>query len=500
MNLSELLRDGEYVSSHRAEEIEFSFITHETDRLKSGCLFVCLCGTNTDTHYLAARIASARPAAVIVERESEFAPYPDLPIFRVESTRLALARLWSRFYREPERELRVIGITGTNGKTSTAHMLSSILRQAGYSVATLGTVGCELDGRPIEDDEDAPGAYRTKTMTTPDPDVLYRYLRKSVDGGADFAVMEVSSHSLSLSKVDTIRFELGIFTNISPEHLDFHRTMDDYLSAKARLFSMCDVGLFNADDRATDELISRASCKALTCGILWQGDFRAEEIVSLGESGSEYNLICENFKEKIKLPIPGATSIYNSLMAISAAILLGIPPQIACDAAANLKHTEGRLEVVPHEADSEFSVIIDYAHTEAALRSLLRTTRTLLRPGGRLILLFGCGGDRDRSKRAPMGEAAEELADLTIVTSDNPRTEEPMRIILDIIRGMPDKNKRRVILDRREAIKYAVSIARKNDILLLAGKGHEKYELINNKRNHFDEREIVRAAVNEKYN
>lgn len=493
-----MLFEGEYVSRHAADEIEFSYITHETDRLSAGCLFVCLCGTNTDTHYLAAKIAAARPAAVIVEREREFAPYPDIPLFRVDSSRLALTRLWSRFCGEPQRSLRMIGITGTNGKTSTAHILSSILRQAGHKVATIGTVGCELDGVPLEDDEESSGAYRTKTMTTPDPDVLYRYLRRCVDLGAEFAVMEVSSHSLSLSKVDAITFELGIFTNLSPEHLDFHHTMEDYLLAKAKLFSMCNIGIFNADDKATEELISRSDCKAVTCGVLWSGDFRAKEIKLLGDRGCEYRLALGDVEEKISLPLPGATSVYNSLIAISAAITLGISPGLARDAAAGLSPAEGRLEVVSHKMDTEFSVIIDYAHTEAALASLLHTARSLLR-GGRLILLFGCGGDRDRTKRAPMGATAEALADLVIVTSDNPRTEEPMRIILDIIRGMPDKSKRRVILDRREAIGYAVSIAKNNDLIVLAGKGHEKYELANNKRKHFDEREIVRAAVNDKY-
>ena len=500
MNLSSLLLDGEYLSATHGTDIDFTYLTHETERLSKGCLFICLRGVTTDTHYLAARITAASPAAVVVERESDFLGYPDTPRILVDSCRRTLALLWSRACGEPQKRLRMIGITGTNGKTSTAHLLAGILRFCGHRTALIGTVGCELDGVSLDSDEDIPGSYRARTMTTPDPDALYPYLKKCVDSGAEFAVMEVSSHSLALSKVDPIRFELAMFTNLSPEHLDFHADMEDYLSAKQRLFSQSDSAILNADDAASERIMRDIPCPYATCGVIWPADIRAEEITPLGERGTEYVLTSKEICEHVRISSPGDTSVYNSLMALSAAISLGIPPRLACEAIAELPGAEGRLELVQCDRDLGFTVMIDYAHTEAALRALLRTVRKMIRGDGRLILLFGCGGDRDRSKRAPMGAAAAELADISIVTSDNPRTEEPMRIILDILRGMPDRKRRRVILDRREAIGYAISIARPDDIVLLAGKGHEKYELVNNKRNTFDEREIVREAIRSQRN
>ena len=493
MKLSKLLYPGEYTSASSPEEIEISGIVSDTAALCKGCLFICLRGTRFDSHTLLTRIEEAEAAAVIVERGAPIPASISLPVFTVPATRTALALAHSRYHGSPERELVMIGVTGTNGKTSTASILYTILCSTGIKAGLIGTAQCLYNGKVYTLPEEESGA-RLRTMTTPDPDILYPMLRMMRSDGVTHVVMEVSSHSLVLDKVAPIRYRVGIFTNLSPEHMDFHSDMDAYMKAKSLLFAKCDVGIFNCDDGYAEAIIARSPCAVRRTGVVWQGDYRATDIELRGSRGISYSYLAPGIRLRVRAPLPGAFSVYNTLAALTAAIELGISPLAAADALSIQAPVPGRLERLPLNGTG-FSVFIDYAHTEHALRSLLTTVRAFRRPEERIVLLFGCGGDRDKSKRAPMGRVAEDLADEIIVTSDNCRAEDPKEIIRDILSGMRDPERPRVIVSRRRAIEEAILSARDGDIILLCGKGHETYEITASGIRHFDERKIVAAAL-----
>lgn len=494
MKLSKLLYPGEYTSFQSPEEIEISGIVSDTRGLYPGCLFICLRGARHDSHTLAQRVEEAGAAALIAECGAPLPEGLQIPIFRVPSTRASLALLYSRYYGSPEQGLVMIGVTGTNGKTSTATVLYSILQHAGYRTGLIGTAECRYNGKLYTLPEEM-GGDRLRTMTTPDPDILYPLLRAMADEGITHVVMEVSSHALVLEKVLPIRYEVGIFTNLSPEHMDFHNNMDAYMRAKSTLFRQSRVGIFNCDDAYADDLISLSDCTVRRAGVVWQGDYRATDIELSGSLGVSYSYIAPGIRLRIRTPLPGTFSVYNTLLALTAAIELGVSPLAAAEALATHAPVPGRLERVPMNPGIPFSVFIDYAHTEAALRSLLLTVRAFRRQGERIVLLFGCGGDRDSQKRAPMGRVAEELADLVILTSDNSRSEDPDAILRDILSGMRHPEAARIIPSRRRAIEAAVTEAMRGDIILLAGKGHETYEITRTGVRHFDERKIVLSAL-----
>ena len=500
MKLSELLYEGEYRSHYSPEAIEITRIVSDTRALEPRCLFVCLKGTRFDTHTLMERIDEAGAAAILAEQDALIPESLRVPVFLVKSTRRALALAFSRFYGCPEKQLTMIGITGTNGKTSTATILASLLTSAGYPTGLIGTAECVYNGKVYTLPQEKDGDTRLRTMTTPDPDVLYPILRRMADEGVTHVVMEVSSHSLALEKVAPIHYRVGIFTNISPEHMDFHGSMDRYLEAKASLFCQCDVGICNADNEYAAALIARSTCRIRTAGVAFAADVRATDIRLLGTKGIAYCYTTPGMRLRVRTSLPGSFSVYNSLLALTAAIELSVPPLTATEALVRPIAIPGRLERVELGKDYGFSVFIDYAHTEAALRSLLTTVRSFCTEGERIVLLFGCGGDRDKSKRAPMGRAAEELADRVIVTSDNSRTEDPQAIIDDILSGMRDKSRVTVIKSRRRAITRAILEAEPGDILLLCGKGHETYEIGPLGVRHFDEREIVADALEKRKN
>lgn len=493
IQLSDLLYPGEYTSPMDAAALSVCGICYDTAKLTPGCVFVCLRGTRCDTHSLLPAVAAAGAAAAVVEDGAAYSAPDGFPVFSVASTRRMLAFMYDRFCGCPAAEMHLVAVTGTNGKTSTAAMLWAILRQAGYRAALIGTVACRA-----EENDYAPSAENEprRTMTTPDPDILYPMLADMRRDGTDYVVMEASSHALALDKLAPLHFDIGIFTNLSPEHLDFHGTMENYLAAKARLFSLCDCGIVNADSEYAEPLLRNARCEVLRCGVVREEDYRAEEIVSRGARGIGYIYKTPLLRMAVSLPIPGSFTVCNSLLALTAALKLGVSPMEAKEALSEIGGVPGRLEALPLDpTQAHFSVFIDYAHTEAALRNLLVTVCNFRRSGERIVLLFGCGGDRDRGKRAPMGRVAEEYADFIIVTSDNSRTEEPTKIIHDILTGMQDRKKRRVIVNRRKAIEYAIRTAQDGDIILLVGKGHERYELVNGERRPFDEKEIVRQAL-----
>ena len=498
MKLEKLLSQSEYTTTDDIESMEISAVASDTRTPIRGAIFVCLRGARTDTHTLAKKAEAGGAVAIVAEEAAMLPDDISIPVLRVENTRKTLAFLHSRFHGSPEKELTIIGVTGTNGKTSTATLLYNILRSAGIHAALIGTAEClyndEIYTLPTQDSS----SDRLLTMTTPDPDILFPMLRIMKTAGITHVVMEVSSHALHLEKVTPINFEIGIFTNLSPEHLDFHCDMKSYLEAKARLFSLCRTGIFNCDDPNAERIIRGATCEIVRTGAVWQGDYRATDIELRGTNGVQYSLIAPGIRLRIRTPLLGSFSVYNTLLALTAAIRLGVSP-IACASALSAPiRIPGRLERVFSGTDTDFSVFIDYAHTEMALRSLLCTVRAFCGNGERIVLIFGCGGDRDKSKRPKMGHTAEELADLIIITSDNPRTEPLEAIIADIQEGMVDPQAHRVIPNRKQAIETAIAEAQHGDIILLVGKGHERYEITAEGILPFDERKIVLDALEKK--
>lgn len=493
MKLSSLLLPGEYLSTFSTDTVEVASVTANHTAVKPGSLFICLRGTRYDAHNLLATAHRAGAVAALVEAGAEYCAPEGFPIFAVKSTRCAFAFVMSRFCGSPADGMNVIAVTGTNGKTSTATMLYTVLRAAGLPASMIGTVACRSAEKSYSPD---PSAEGRRTMTTPDPDILYPMLANMKRDGIRYVVMEASSHALALDKLAPIRFSLGIFTNLSPEHLDFHRTMENYLAAKAKLFSQCDLGVVNFDSEYAEDLVREATCEVLRCGAVYHEQYNAEDIAIRGAGGVSYTFASAEVRMPISLPIPGAFTVSNSLLALTAALQLGVDPKTAKEALGTMQSVPGRMERLPLPADmADFSVFIDYAHTEAALRNLLVTVSGFRRANERIVLVFGCGGDRDTTKRAPMGRVAEELADRIIVTSDNSRTEDPTVIIHDILQGMHNREKRQVIVNRRRAIEYAILTAERGDIILLVGKGHEDYELTEGGRNPFSERAVVEDAL-----
>ncbi len=492
MKLSTLLLPDEYSSPYSAETIEITSVTANASAITEGALFLCLRGTRYDGHALLQLAARRGAAAAVVEEGADF-PLPDgLALFTVKDVRRAFANICYRQSGCPGRQMHLAAVTGTNGKTTTSTMLYHILRESGLRAALIGTVCCHSEERDYTAGRDL-GARRS--MTTPDPDILYPMLREMEQDGITHVVMEASSHALALEKLAPLVFDVGIFTNLSPEHLDFHGTMADYLAAKGKLFGACRVSVLNLDDECGEALARRALSRVVRCGAVYHEENNAEEIRTRGSEGVSYTLRTPRGAFAVSVPMAGCFTVYNSLLAISAAEALGIEAGAASRALASFAGVAGRMERLPIPEELGFSVYIDYAHTERALATLLQTVCEFRREGERIVLLFGCGGDRDKSKRAPMGRVAEEYADFVIVTSDNCRSEEPSRIIQDILAGMRQREKRHVIVDRRRAIEYAITTARRGDIILLVGKGHEKGETVGGLSLPLDERELVREAI-----
>ncbi|MBO5051271.1 MAG: UDP-N-acetylmuramoyl-L-alanyl-D-glutamate--2,6-diaminopimelate ligase [Clostridia bacterium] len=491
MELSALLFQDEYTSLYRARDIEITSICQRGDQITPGCLFICIQGTRYDSHILLRAAQAGGAAAALIEEGVRCEVPEGFPVFSVPSTRRAMALAYNRLHHSPASGMHLIAVTGTNGKTSTATMIYTILCAHGLRAAVIGTVACRSETKNYG----KRGSEKKHAMTTPDPDVLYPMLAEMRRDGIEYVVMETSSHALALEKLAPLHFDVALFTNLSPEHLDFHGTMKNYLAAKARLFSQCDCGILNFDSEYAEELARAATCRVLRCGAVYHEQYNAEEIRMLGAAGVAYTYATPRVRMGVSLPIPGAFTVYNSLLALTCALQLGIPPLTAKEALQRMSGVPGRLERLPLPEGHPFSVFIDYAHTEAALRNLLTTVRQFRRGGERIVLVFGCGGDRDAGKRAPMGKTAEELADFIIITSDNSRTEEPTKIIHDILRGMHRPEKRRVIVNRRRAIHYAIHTAKENDIILLVGKGHEDYEFTESGEQPFHEKSIVWEAL-----
>lgn len=498
MKLSELVSALPCRCTCPPEGIEITAVSTHTAYIPRGALFLCIPGEHYDPAAHLEEIASAGAAAVVLEegRKPPIDRY-GIPIVYVPSCRTALPFLLNRFYGEPTEGMLLIAVTGTNGKTSTASMIVACLSAAGIRTALIGTADCrEYGGRSYLPSPESPYGEKVRTMTTPDPEFLYPTLAAMRADGIGAVVMEASSHALALDKLAPLHFRVAVFTGLSPEHLDYHKTMQNYLAAKAKLFSQCDIGVVNADSVYTKPLLANARCRVLRCTCSSSragGDIGAARIRCDSPDGISYEYRSKYLRMNIRVGIPGRFTVTNSLLAITAAMATGVFPDICCEALERMPAVRGRMERVASGTD--FSILIDYAHTPEALRNVLRTARGFLTEGGRLLVLFGCGGDRDPAKRAPMGRIAAKYADAAVITSDNSRTEDPDSIIETILSGIPSDFPHRVIPNRRDAIAFILTAARKNDIVLLVGKGHETYEIDAAGMHPFSEREIVAAAL-----
>ncbi len=462
-------------------DIEITGVCSDTRALQPGEAFVALRGFHCDGAKFVAEALSRGARVIVAERVME-----GVPTLVVPNAREALARLLDAWYGHPTKGMTLIGITGTNGKTSSALMLFHILQRQGWRVGLIGTLECRVGDEQIT----VQGGHALANMTTPDPEQLYALFDEMRRRGVSYVVMEVTSHALALDKVAPLHFSRAVFTNLTPDHFDVHGDMEAYYVEKRKLFDRCDEAII---------------CRYNPYGIrLWDSldyplydvsERTVKNVVRCGCDGVSYTLcLPSGGEERISLPVPGQFSVENSALAAMCAFSLGVPPDAIREALCDFHGVRGRMERVG-ERNWDVNVFLDYAHTPDALFKLLLTVREFAAKSARIIVLFGCGGDRDRSKRPEMGRVATALADFTIITSDNCRSEDPARIIADIMRGVDKEKPHVVIPDRRDAIAYAVSQAQKGDILLLAGKGHEEYEIKGMVRLPFSEREIVAGEM-----
>lgn len=477
MRLRELLEGMEVISQTISPDTEITHVCVDSRATQKGSLFVAVPGNRCDGgHY--ARQAVDR-GAVCVVCQSELPP--DLPRVKVRDARLALSRLACRWYGHPSRQLTMLGVTGTNGKTTVTYLLRHILQRTGMKTGLIGTV------QNIVGEQTLPAQ-----RTTPDALQIQQLLSAMTKNGCSHAVMEVSSHALDQHRADGIDFAVGIFTNLTEDHLDYHGTMGCYCDAKAKLFQMSRMGVCNADDPWTERLLAGASCPSVYYGIHNPAEVWAEDIF-LHSRSVDFTVCTARTRTPVHLGVPGRFSVYNALGAMAACGELGIPPEECAAALATFPGVAGRMEVVPTPG-KPYTLLIDYAHTPDALENVLKTVRGFAQ--NRVIAVFGCGGDREREKRPLMGHIAGKLADLTIITSDNPRTEEPMAIIRDILPGIAGAEDKYIVEpDRRGAIALAMGRAAAGDVIVLCGKGHETYQEIGDKTIPMDEREIVRSLL-----
>lgn len=474
MKLSQLLGGLPY----GVHDVEVTDVTNDSRKVTAGTAFVCIRGTHQDGHKYAAAAANKGAAAVIAEHNVGV----DCQVI-IPDTRRAYGTMCSALYGDPKEHLKLIGVTGTNGKTTTTFLIKSVLEHFGKKVGLIGTIQNMIGDTVIPTDN-----------TTPDAHELHRVFREMVDQGCEYAVMEVSSHALEQERVAGLHFAAGVFTNLTQDHLDYHITMENYVAAKKKLFSMTDAAIVNSDDAWAARMTDGIACAVSTYAVHdASADYRATDL-NYRPDGVSFQFCDGTHRAAVSLHTPGCFSVYNALAAASTLLTLGFDFDRTVEYLSQTSGVKGRAEVV--RTDRDFTVIIDYAHTPDGLENILNAFNSI--KTGRLVVLFGCGGDRDVTKRPKMGKIAADLADYCIVTSDNPRTEDPNRIIEDILAGMKDtKTPYTVIENRRDAIRFAVHNAQKGDIIILAGKGHETYQIVSTTKNHFDEREVVRDALAE---
>ena len=474
MRLKELLEGLTILSGTADLDLEIPDVSYDSRTVTPGGLFVAMTGFAADGHDFIGRAMERGAAAVLCQKR----PEGNVPCVRVADSRRALAVVGANFFGHPAKDMTMVGITGTNGKTSSTYLLKAILEQAaGARVGLIGTnqnmIGQEA--LPTE-------------RTTPESFEVQRLFARMRDAGCTHVVMEVSSHALSLDRVYGVNYKVGVFTNLTQDHLDFHGTMENYCDAKSILFQNCGTGVVNADDPWTPSLTKDATCRLFTYAEKAKADLRAED-VSLGPDHVAFTAVTNDQRVPVRVNIPGAFMVYNTLDVLGAALALGISLEESAAVLAKVPHVKGRVEVVPTPG-KDYTVLIDYAHSPDGLKNVLSSVRGFAK--GRTVALFGCGGDRDRTKRPKMGRTAAENADFLVVTTDNPRTEDPEAIIADILPGLEGTDTPYVVVtDRVEAIHWALDHGEKGDVIVLCGKGHETYQEINHQKFHMDEREIV---------
>lgn len=479
MKLAELLSGIEIKEGCYDPELEITGISYDSRETKPGEAFVAIPGFSSDGYRFIPKALERGAAVIICERE----PEQKAQYVQVADCRRALAQMGANWYGHPADKMTMIGVTGTNGKTTITYLLKTVLEKTlGAKVGLIGTIQNMIGDTVIHTER-----------TTPESLELQKLFSEMVQAGCTHCVMEVSSHALVLHRADEISFETGIFTNLTEDHLDFHKTMEAYCEAKAMLFSRCRYGVVNTDDPYAPKIMAHASCKLLRYAERdTAADLRAENI-RLHAGSVEFTAKTNNAQAEIHLAIPGGFTVYNALGVIGAGLTLHIPLADIAQALQTASGVKGRVEVVPTPG-KPYTVLIDYSHTPDSLENVLKTVRGFCK--GRVIAVFGCGGDRDPFKRPIMGRIGAELADLSVVTSDNPRTEDPMDIINAIVEGMHEGPHPHVVIENRvQAIEWALAHAQKDDVIVLCGKGHETYQEIGHEKRHLDEREVVAAYL-----
>ena len=476
--LNQLLERISYTCIQGSIDTEVTDIVNDSRKITPGCLFFCIPGAVTDGHKFAAQAAEQGAAVLVVSKEVEV---PDsVTVIRVEDPRYAMALIAAAWYDYPAEQIPVIGVTGTKGKTTTTYMIKSILEHAGHQVGLIGTIETIIKEKKIP-----------SSNTTPESVTVQKYLREMADAGCDCAVMEVSSQGLMLHRTAGILFELGLFTNIEPDHIgpNEHASFEEYMECKGRLFRQCKVGIVNVDDPHWKQVLEGHTCRLETVGFSPEASLRAENVHLVngaGYLGVAYH-VSGSMDLDVEIDLPGRFSVYNSLMAIAVCRHFGVADQDILYALKQAK-VKGRIELI--KVSDDFTLMIDYAHNAMSLESLLTTLKEY--NPKRLVCLFGCGGNRSKLRRYEMGEVSGRLADLTIITSDNPRDEEPQAIIDDIKVGIAKTDGKYVeIPDRKEAIAYAIHHGQPGDVIVLAGKGHEDYQEIRGVKHPMDERDLI---------
>ena len=480
----ELLKDLKYEVLSGSIDVNVSELVYNTRKVKKECMFVCIKGATFDSHDVAGE--AAKNGAVVIVAEHPVDVPAGTAVVLVEDTRYALALISAAYFGYPAKKLKVIGITGTKGKTTTTFMIRSILEHAGISTGLIGTIEVIIGDKHIPAHNTTPESYEVQ-----------EYFAQMVAAGCKVAVMEVSSQGLKLHRTAGIRFDIGIFTNLAPDHIgeNEHASFEEYMECKSRLFRQCDIGIVNADDEHCSDILKGHTCKVETYGFSEKADLRASDLKLVnrpGFLGVDYHVSgLLNFD--VEIDMPGRFSVYNSLVAIAVCRHFDIPKEDML-AALEVVQTKGRIEKV--KVSDNFTLMIDYAHNAMSLESLLTTLKEY--NPKRLVCLFGCGGNRSKLRRYEMGEVSGNLADLTVITSDNPRFEEPQAIIDDIKTGIAKTSGKYVeIIDRKEAIRYVIENGRPGDVIVLAGKGHEDYQEICGVKHPMDERVLIAEVLEE---
>ena len=489
MVLKELISTVDYCVLNGTEDINIENLVYDSRKVNQESVFICISGAVVDGHSFVVDVANKGAKAIVIEKDIDLEEVleinKDLVVIKVDSTRKALAYMSAQYFNNPSSKIKTIGITGTKGKTTTTYMVKSMLEKAGFKVGLIGTIETIIGDESIK-----------SVNTTPESYVLQEYLDKMVKAGLDMVVMEVSSQGLMLDRVAGIEFDLGIFSNLSSDHIgpNEHKDFEDYMKCKSLLFKQCKTGIINIDDPYADDVIKGHTCEIETYGMGDNAQLKASDINLIskpGYMGVGYK-VSGLLNMDVEVNIPGKFSVYNSLMAIAICRHFGVKESVITQALKNVK-VKGRVEVVDTPG-KDYLVIIDYAHNHMSVESLLTTIKEY--NPKRLITVFGAGGNRDRQRRYDMGEISGKMADLSIITSDNPRTEDPKDIIEDILVGLKKTDGKYItIIDRAEAIEYAINNAKSGDVIMLIGKGHESYQEINGVKYDFDERKVVKDIL-----